>query len=227
MKMLTKLTGIVLLLVTSSCGKTLQTPRVVTGAAGTSCSVADTTGGSSITCGDVTTFVSNGTNGVAGTNGHTALIYTSTFTSICGTAGGYSVFLGTDLNDDGVLQNSEITSTAQLCNGAQGQAPQFTPVAVIEPCGHSSSAYKEALLGLQGGAVYGSFSANSSALTVRNTLIPDGSYYDTDDSECNFSVSTDSSGNRTVTWDGSSQTGTLYPAGSATYTACTQTWTQN
>lgn len=184
----------------------------------------------------------NGTNGANGASGHNALvssIVVPTTSALCSNNGGYTILSGTDLNNDNILQNSEVTSNSVLCNGARGStgatgsqgiqgpaglAPQFTPVIVIEPCGHSSSNYKEALLGLQGGSIFGEFSGSSDGLTVRNTLLPDGSFTDTDDSKCNFSVSTDGVGNRTISWNGSSGSGNTYTAGGAQYTAATQTW---
>lgn len=113
---------------------------------------------------------------------------------------------------------------AQGVQGAPGPVPDLTPVSVIEPCGHNSSAYKEVLLGLEGGQVFGSFSSTTSALTVRNTLIPDGSFYDTDDSQCYFTVSTDSQGNRSVVWNGTSNSGNTYPSGASNYNIRTKTW---
>lgn len=99
--------------------------------------------------------------------------------------------------------------------GAAGVSPLYSPVGIIQPCGATSSAYKEALLGLTGGFILSEFSGSSDGLTVRNTLLPDGSYEDTDASGCTFSVSTASNGNRTVSWNG----------GQATYNAATENWT--
>lgn len=163
--------------------------------------------------------------------------------------------MGLDANGDGILENNEIQQVAIVCNGqngtqglpgvagsvgatgstgatgaqgiqgAPGVSPEYSPVAVIEPCGHSSSNYKEVLIGLEGGYILSEFSGNSSALTVRNTLLPDGSYQDTDDSFCSFTVSTDSHGNRTVSWVAQTDAnGYVATAGSITYTASTSQW---
>lgn len=169
-----------------------------------------------------------GTNGTNGRNGHNALIVSHTNDTNCAN-GGTLVLAGTDLNDDGVLQSSEVTASADVCNGAPGVAatpPVFTPVIVITPCGPNSSTYKEVLLGLQGGSIFAEFTGNASdATTVRNTLIPDGGYWNTDSSQCLFSVSTNGSGNRLISWNGSTNNGSgPFGAGSASYTASTQVW---
>ena len=120
-------------------------------------------------------------------------------------------------------------STANIVNGETGltgiQGPQgtqgtpgylspYTIMTIIEPCGHNSSPYKEALLGFLNGQIYVSFSATGSALTVRNTILPDGNYNNTDDSHCWFYLSTNGSGDRSITWAG----------GGAAYNAATQSW---
>jgi hypothetical protein len=146
--------------------------------------------------------------------------------------GGTVILQGLDSNDDGVLESNEVTQSTDVCNGAPGTpAPvsQAFPVVAIAPCGTDSSSYKEILLGLYGGGVFSEFSGSSSALNTRNVLLPNGSYYDTDSSECNFTVSTDSQGNVTIAWDGSSanQVGYPYSAGSAVYTANNESWVIN
>ncbi len=150
---------------------------------------------------------------------------------------GQMIYAGQDMNDNGLLDPSERGNSYKLCNGAQGitgtsgtpgqDAPQsiYMPVAVIQPCGSVSSTYKEVLLGLAGGDLLSEFTGGSSTDQVRNTLIPDGSYYNTDSSQCNFTISTLSNSNRLVTWDGSTHNGSgPYSSGSATYTALTQSW---
>ncbi len=64
---------------------------------------------------------SNGTGGGNGSNGQTSLVKTSiepTGTN-CAT-GGTKIDTGMDLNDNGQLENSEITSTQYTCNGGVG-----------------------------------------------------------------------------------------------------------
>jgi hypothetical protein len=82
----------------------------------------------------------------------------------------------------------------------------YAPTSVIAPCGVSSSPYKELLLCLVNGDVMGSFSDSASGLNTRLALLSAGSYVDTDDSGCQFTVSIDNSGNTTVSWNqGSNQ----------------------
>jgi hypothetical protein len=199
----------------------------------------------------------NGSNGINGNNGHSAAFSKgSADTTACPT-GGVVINMGSDLNDNGVLDTNEIKQVAIVCNGATGSkgntgatgatgatgsrgntgatgqtgptgaAPKFTPVMPITPCGASSSQYKEVLLALQGGQILSEFSGSATnANLVRNTLIPDGSYYNTDDSECFFTITSSSSGNRSVSWNGSSANGSgPYHAGQAFFDASTSTWT--
>lgn len=238
----------VLVLVSTQCAKLTGPqgpqgpagPQGPVGPAGTSCTATQVSSGVQVTCTDGTSALvlngangtagaqgAPGTNGAAGANGHSALLVSHPNDTQCGIAGGTLLLGGVDLNDDGILENNEVTVSADICNGAQGpqgtqgasgSSPQYSPVIVINPCGPNSSSYKEALLGLSGGGVFGSFTASSNALTVRNTLLPDGSYYDTDDSECYFSVSTSSGDDRTVSWNGSTANGTgPFGAGYASY----------
>jgi hypothetical protein len=109
-----------------------------------------------------------------------------------------------------------------------GSTSSFSPTIAIEPCGSASAQYKEALLGLVGGGVYAFYAGTSgSTLAAANVLIPDNNYWDTDTSECNFSVTTASDGTRTVSWNGSTNNGHpagYYPAGSVVYTPATMSW---
>lgn len=222
----------------TGCGKELKGMDGAPGATGAAGTKGDTG--------------TQGPGGANGANGHSA-IFTQTYAdaTICthsdpDTLGHYGTVLkaGVDLNDNNVMESGEVKAVATICNAKNGTngsngtngtnghdaiTSPFTPVVNIEPCGHSSSNYKEVLLGLSGGSVLGEFTGNASdAASVRNTLIPNGSYYDTDDSQCNFSVvNGPNAGDRVVIWDGSSAHG--YPAGhfsagSAVYTASTQQW---
>jgi hypothetical protein len=185
---------------------------------------------------------SNGTNGTNGSNGYSGVISVTPTATGCPN-GGFTLLTATDTLDLGYPAIGDANfESALVCNGQDGAigatgpqgpagpagaSPEFTPVIVVNPCGPTSSAWKEALLGLSGGGLFGSFTENSSALTVRNTLLPDGSYYDTDDSECYFSVSTDSSGDRLASWNGSTANGSgPWGAGDATYTASNEAWSE-
>jgi len=173
----------------------------------------------------------DGRDGQNGTNGHSSLIKSVPNNTAC-TNGGVLFLTGIDLDDDGVLNTDEVQYSANVCNGATGATgavgptSTFTPIIAITPCGPTSSSYKEALLGLSGGGIFSEIITRySDANSIRNTMLPDGYYYDTDDSACNFSVSTDAGGNRSVTWNGSSSNGSgPYHAGSAYYNATTKSW---
>jgi hypothetical protein len=184
----------------------------------------------------------NGTNGSNGTNGHSAAFSQASADHTSCANGGIVVNMGVDLNNNGLLDTSEIKQVAVVCNGNTGQkgdtgatgqtgptgyTPEFAPVMPITPCSASSSQYKEVLLGLEGGQILSEFSGSpTNADLVRNTFIPDGSYFDTDNSQCYFTVSTYSNGNRIVSWDGSSANGSgPYHAGNASYNASTGNWT--
>lgn len=170
-----------------------------------------------------------GVPGPVGPNGHSSLIKQVANDSNC-QAGGTLVLTGLDTNDNGVLDLSEVQYSADVCNGTNGingQSPAFTPTIAITPCGPTSATFKEAMLGMFGGGVFTEFTGNASdASTVANILLPDGSWYDTDSSQCNFTSSTDGSGNRSIVWNGSSHNGSgPYHAGHADYNAATKTWT--
>jgi len=171
-------------------------------------------------------------NGTNGTNGLSSAMKTTAADHSACANGGTVISLGKDLNNNGVLDSAEVTDSAVVCNGANGtngtNAPvaQFQPVLPITPCGADSSQYKEVLLGMSGGSILSEFSESATnANLVRNTFIPDGSYYDTDNSECDFTVSSSANGNKVVSWSGSSHNGSgPYRAGQATYTASTMSW---
>ena len=61
----------------------------------------------------------DGVNGVDGLNGYSSLIVVLEDNSVCPT-GGMKVETGLDVNEDGVLNPSEITSTTYICNGQDG-----------------------------------------------------------------------------------------------------------
>lgn len=126
---------------------------------------------------------SNGTNGTNGTNGHSAAIKTTAADHTACSNGGSVISLGDDLNNNGVLDASEVTNAVVVCNGSNGSpghdgtnglngtngtngtngrdAPiaQFQPVLPITPCGANSSQYKEVLLALSGGQILSEFNS--------------------------------------------------------------------
>lgn len=105
----------------------------------------------------------------------------------------------------GVLITCPDGTSATLLNGVNGlpgaDSPPtpLTPIAAVEPCGQASSAYKEVLLILENGDIFSSFSDSLNGANTRNTFLPDGNYIDTDDSGCQFSVSTNGS-TRSIVW---------------------------
>lgn len=143
--------------------------------------------------------------------------------------GGTLVATGLDVNSNNTLDSTEVTQSSVICNGAvtSGDSANLTPTIAITPCGPGSATYKEALLGLFGGGVFAYFVGNlSDASQSANILLPDNTYYDTDSSKCKFTVSTDGSGNRSMTWDGTTQDNhATYSPGFANYNATTKAWT--
>jgi hypothetical protein len=154
---------------------------------------------------------SNGTNGIDGTNG-TSVTYAITPDTTNCPNGGYDL----------TLTDSTHTTVNYLCNGTNGingtsgQAGTngqngtnggtitFDLVQAIEPCGAASSSWKEVLLGLQGGQLLSSFSETMSGSNTRFSFIPNGSYIDTDESGCNFTVTGDGSTWSTISWSAGS-----------------------
>lgn len=95
--------------------------------------------------------------------------------------------------------------SGSVCNGQSVELPQYVPVDVIRPCGESV-AYEEVLLRLNDGQVLAVFSANTAGDMTRLSLLPDGSYVNTDGSGCQFTLSTSSDGaERAISWWGQVQ----------------------
>lgn len=142
--------------------------------------------------------------------------------------GGIVVISAVDINHNFQIDCGDANiQSSTVCNGANGSAgatgaqgsvgaqgntgPQgasivqspYTPVQAIEPCGPTSSSYKEVLLVLSNGDILSSFSEQLNGQDTRLTFLTDGSYVDTDESGCNFSVSTTGT-TRSITWSGGS-----------------------
>lgn len=152
-----------------------------------------------------------GAAGAAGSNGHSMQYSVSVAPAEICAAGGSILFMALDIHDNGFYS---VTDPGQqqmtICNGLNGtngtngtngiDAPvaSYSAVDVIVPCGPTVT-YKEVLLRLANGQVLASFSDNISGLNTRLSLIPDGSYMNTDGSNCSFQIST--SGNeRSISW---------------------------
>ena len=160
----------------------------------------------------------NGANGIGiqgpagndGKNGE-SLVYTQIPATIEQCAAGGTVFLMA-LDSEGTGTYSATDKNQQsmvVCNGAQGQQgvqgqqglpSAFAPVTPISPCGISSSPYKEVLLCLADGEVLSSFSENLSGQDTRLAFLTAGTFEDTDESGCIFTVTIEK--NKTIiTWD--------------------------
>lgn len=155
-------------------------------------------------CGKCPKNGTNGLNGSSGSNGvdgFNSLVSLAAGAPTC-LAGGTTLLSGLDLNRNNNLDVSEVTASAAICNGVDGDdgapgadAPPtpFTPVAIVNPCGDAPGVYDEIFLKLQNGALIASFSANSSGLNTRFSILTAGSYVTTDGDNCAFSL--DSAGN--------------------------------
>ena len=133
-------------------------------------------------------------------------------------AGGkvYEVYIDNDTSNS-FTEGERIISSQSVCNGSNGANGQngqngnhapvspLTPVELIFPCGNTA-AYKEVLLRLQNGQVLASFSDNAAGSMTRLTILPDGDYMNTDNTGCNFNLSTSSDGHiRSISWMGQVQ----------------------
>lgn len=134
---------------------------------------------------------SNGQNGLNGSNGHSAAISTlNADVSLCAN-GGSIISLGVDLNDNTVLELSEVTQTAVLCNGLNGtNAPPtaFTPVAIVNPCGDAPGIDDEVFLKLSNGTLLWSESQTVSGNNTRLSLSRPGTWVTTDGDNCVFTL---------------------------------------
>lgn len=158
----------------------------------------------------------DGVSGVSGSNGHNSLVGSiAVDTTVC-PALGFAVNSGLDKNDNNVLDLSEITSTAVVCNGVNGSTPAFSVTSTIAPCTAASSPYKEELLCLNNGNVLASFSDNASGLNTRLSLLPAGTFTDTDNSGCSFAVTIALSGSTTVSYGAGSNAYATWSANSIT-----------
>jgi hypothetical protein len=154
-----------------------------------------------------------GSAGPAGSNGHSVVFASVPAPVEVCPAGGVTTLLALDINDIHVYSPLDPNqSSMTICNGQNGAAGQagenavlgaYTPVDAIMPCGNTV-AEKEVLLRLNNGQVLASFSDDVNGKNTRFSFLPDGSYIDTDDSNCNFSISTSGS-TRSASWFGQVQ----------------------
>lgn len=141
-----------------------------------------------------------GSDGNNGNDGHSAAFSQGVATPSLCPNGGVVLNAGVDINDDGVLQVSEIKSTSVTCNGLDGlpsvTVPNpFAPIALIDPCGYTAGHYNEVFIKFSNGTILASFSDNANGQNTRFSVLVPGSYITTDGTGCKFTV--DSSGNIT------------------------------
>lgn len=154
-----------------------------------------------------------GAAGPPGSNGHGVVFQVSPAPVEVCSSGGSVIVMALDIFDLGVYSPADPgQQSLAVCNGHDGSnghdgadAPPsaYTPLEVIMPCGNSV-AYKEVLLRLYNGQVLAAFSENVSGLNTRLSFLPDGTFMNTDGSNCVFSLAT-SEGTRSISWAGQVQ----------------------
>jgi hypothetical protein len=158
-------------------------------------------------CGDGLVLVQRPKDGVDGKNGHNAAFDVAVpLVGVCSN-GGSILNAGTDLDDNLILDLSEVTVSIITCNGTNGvngtngidgvspAMPALMPVAILNPCGDAPSIYDEVFLKLADGTVLASYSDNTSGMNTRFTKLIAGTYGTTDGDNCVFTI--DASGNIT------------------------------
>lgn len=166
------------------------------GIPGTTCLAQTVIGGVNILCGNnAPVFVRDGTNGQDGLNGQNGSI------GLPGTSCTIITILPSVGNPTGGAQVTCGITSAIIINGASSaSAAAYNVVETIDPCG-ASGGQDEVFLRTASGALIALFVDNGSALTARLSYIKDGIGYQTTDSQsCQFSVATNGSGLRTITW---------------------------
>ena len=171
-----------------------------------------------------------GAAGPAGRDGHDLVFQAVDAAPEVCPAGGKTLMMALDINNLGsysALDPDQQSMT--LCNGLNGQngvdgqngkdgsngangqnghdglTPAYSPVEPILPCGNTV-AYKEVLLRLSNGQVLASFSDNVNGDMTRLVFLPDGTFMDTDNSNCTFSLATSVDGtSRSMSWAGQVQ----------------------
>lgn len=148
-----------------------------------------------------------GAAGPAGQDGHSMQFEISPASTAVCPAGGSILVMALDVQNRGSYSSSDPNQQSLvICNGQQGAAATasaYSAAEVIMPCGNSVS-YKEVLLRLANGQVLAAFSDNISGLNTRLSLIPDGTYMNSDGSQCVFSLSTQGQ-TRSISWGGTTQ----------------------
>lgn len=150
--------------------------------------------------------VCNGSNGSNGQDGSgVAFAVLAASSDVC-VGGGSTILMAKDVNNSGVYSVTAPNQQAMtICNGQSAQMPSYTPVDVIHACGDNVP-YKEVLLVLSNGKVLGSFSNDTGGTMTRLAFLSDGTFMNTDNSGCVFSLSTSGDGKtRSISWSGNVQ----------------------
>ncbi len=170
-------------------------------------------------------YICNGATGAQGATGMAGSSSTVSLTAadaqVCPN-GGWNIT---------VTNGSNSPSSYPVCNGAAGAtgatgatgpaAPvsALSLVQLIAPCGLASSAWKEELMLFSNGTLLADFSTSASGTDTRLSLIPDGTYQDSDESGCVFTIAT-SGTTRSISWNAGSSAND--PSG---WAAGKQSWT--
>lgn len=157
-----------------------------------SCTVSRAQGLTTIACPDGTQV--NIRDGVNGANGHSASFKINVAdVSVCAN-GGSVILMGPDLNDDGILQSSETSQIATVCNGVNGANGQdaaptpFTPVGIVNPCGDAPGIDDEVFLRLANGSLLWSESDSVGGTNTRLAVARAGTWQTTDNDQCFFTL---------------------------------------
>jgi len=163
-----------------------------------------------INCGKNGNNGSNGLNGKDGSNGinsHSAVFSTTSASETQCPNGGTIFMIGIDTNDNQTLDTFDTNiQTMIVCNGLDGEKgekgnkgdkgdtgntsppAQFTPIAIIDPCGDASGIYDEVFLKLYDGSILASFSDTVDGKNTRFVLLKNGTYQTTDGDNCVFTL---------------------------------------
>jgi len=99
-------------------------------------------------------------------------------------------------------------------SGVSPSLPGSTPMSIITPCGPNSSPYKEVILCLYDGSLLASFSQDVGGSYTRLSILPPGTYVNTDSSGCKFTVVSSIAG-LTTFWKAGSNNYSSWAAGSS------------
>lgn len=169
---------------------------------GASCVSEQFTDHVTITCGDFDpVVVMNGKDGVDGVKGDTGSQGAPGIDGQDGQNCNVVELLPSHDNPTGGARITCGTDSVIVVNGAAGaDASAYTIVGTVDPCGPSGG-HDEIFLRMANGHLVALFVENGSALTARLSYIRDGvGYRTTDNQQCTFSLSTDVSGLRTITY---------------------------